>query len=1071
MILNFFKTKNKLLEKDCKITYQYDGLITLEFEKDEDEEVLCEEPFFISNENQFIVKNIDENTITCELDFTSLKKDFFVGEKKFDSLTLNDILHQLLDKVNWTIRNAQSIKSRRTLEVEDESLLSAIFKLEKLYDCTFEFDCKNKILTVVDEGRKRDYNIYKDINLEDFIIKKDTFEHYTRIYGFGKDNMTFESINGGKEYVENTKYNQNIIPAVFRDDRFTDKLNLKKHCEELLEKYSKPLIEYELSIVELDGIKLKLHDIVTFLNHKTKRKEEHRIIEYTRYTEDETKSEIKFINRATNLSEFITHQQDTITTEIQKEIGKYDFKTKFDEDIKKATARFENLLINGYKIETKDGTYYVDRLPKENAKNVLRIGLGGIMGSSNGWDGPYSLAIGNDGSINADRILTGFLDVDRIKANSITADKLTVKAREELTNGFVTEEQLTELKVKQNEIETLISETTAIIENLIKNKTVTVNKNSSFKEVINLEKGKAYNFKFSSKGNCEVYVVFTYKDDKRRYKYKYPKKFIDKRLIGGKYSSTFYSNHILSFKVPEQYKESYIIYKGIEDSEIKDILLGEHIGQYNADRITRLKQDLDGFKLTAENNINKVKSEFNVKADEISSKVKNVENKISTEIAQSTNEIKSTVTEMKEDLKQFKNLCKESNKEINSNDIYFDCEKLLKGQKYKVTFKAKDIQNNADYKVYNSDMNYRKISENNAWVFTPSQDMTQLNLYNGGGSNPKANIYDVQIFKLNDDPRVEELKSEIKQTSTEISSKVSKKNIVSEINQSAESVRIKANKIELDGDVIANKLTSKRLYGNYIDGAVINGGTIKIGNYGFLQPAQNSLQIKVPQTQYATYGIGVQIHGRKATKNIPAGMFIYRDDDFERGNDIGDNVEEILLTVAGRMQACFKFNGQEISGTPVMTNFYKNNPVGGDMYAIRFIGYDPHTRCIYFDDGTGSSGAWRLSTDSSSSDIRLKFNIKESNQDCLDLISKINFKSFDWKKDKFGYAKEHTKTGIIADELQELDDSLVYTHTNDDKKTKYIDDFRLLAVTTKAVQELNKKVEELQLKIKQLEER
>lgn len=1071
MILNFFKTKNKLLEKDCKITYQYDGLITLEFEKDEDEEVLCEEPFFISNENQFIVKNIDENTITCELDFTSLKKDFFVGEKKFDSLTLNDILHQLLDKVNWTIRNAQSIKSRRTLEVEDESLLSAIFKLEKLYDCTFEFDCKNKILTVVDEGRKRDYNIYKDINLEDFIIKKDTFEHYTRIYGFGKDNMTFESINGGKEYVENTKYNQNIIPAVFRDDRFTDKLNLKKHCEELLEKYSKPLIEYELSIVELDGIKLKLHDIVTFLNHKTKRKEEHRIIEYTRYTEDETKSEIKFINRATNLSEFITHQQDTITTEIQKEIGKYDFKTKFDEDIKKATARFENLLINGYKIETKDGTYYVDRLPKENAKNVLRIGLGGIMGSSNGWDGPYSLAIGNDGSINADRILTGFLDVDRIKANSITADKLTVKAREELTNGFVTEEQLTELKVKQNEIETLISETTAIIENLIKNKTVSVNKNNSFKEVINLEKGKVYNFKFSSKGNCEVYVVFTYKDDKRRYKYKYPKKFIDKRLIGGKYSSTFYSNHILSFKVPEQYKESYIIYKGIEDSEIKDISLGEHIGQYNADRITRLKQDLDGFKLTAENNINKVKSEFNVKADEISSKVKNVENKISTEIAQSTNEIKSTVKEMKEDLKQFKNLCKESNKEINGNDIYFDCEKLLKGQKYKVTFKAKDIQNNADYKVYNSDMNYRKISENNAWVFTPSQDITQLNLYNGGGSNPKANIYDVQIFKLNDDPRLEELKSEIKQTSTEISLKVSKKDIVSEINQSAESVKIRANKIELDGDVIANKLTSKRLYGNYIDGAVINGGTIKIGNYGFLQPAQNCLQIKVPQTQYATYGIGVQIHGRKATKNIPAGMFIYRDDDFERGNDIGDNVEEILLTVAGRMQACFKFNGQEISGTPVMTNFYKNNPVGGDMYAIRFIGYDPHTRCIYFDDGTGSSGAWRLSTDSSSSDIRLKFNIKESNQDCLDLISKINFKSFDWKKDKFGYAKEHTKTGIIADELQELDDSLVYTHTNDDKKTKYIDDFRLLAVTTKAVQELNKKVEELQLKIKQLEER
>lgn len=496
MILNFFKTKNKLFEKDCKITYQYDGLITLEFEKDEEEEVLCEEPFFISNENQFIVKNIDENTITCELDFTSLKKDFFVGEKKFDSLTLNDILHQLLDKVNWTIRNAQSIKSRRTLEVEDESLLSAIFKLEKLYDCTFEFDCKNKILTVVDEGRKRDYNISKDINLEDFIIKKDTFEHYTRIYGFGKNNMTFESINGGKEYVENTKYNQNIIPAVFRDDRFTDKLNLKKHCEELLEKYSNPLIEYELSIVELDGIKLKLHDIVTFLNHKTKRKEEHRIIEYTRYTEDETKSEIKFINRATNLSEFITHQQDTITTEIQKEIGKYDFKTKFDEDIKKATERFEKLLLFGHKIETENGVYYVDQLPKENAKNVLRIGLGGIMGSSTGWNGTYSLAISNDGVINADRILTGFLDADRIKANSITADKLTVKAKEEITDGLIKKENFNNFLVNNQVLKSKITESVTNEISKVKVGARNLLRNSSTLDKIKWQKWSATNIEY-----------------------------------------------------------------------------------------------------------------------------------------------------------------------------------------------------------------------------------------------------------------------------------------------------------------------------------------------------------------------------------------------------------------------------------------------------------------------------------------------------------------------------------------------------------------------------------------------
>ena len=458
MLLNFFKTRDKILDKDCKITYEYDGLITLEFEIGEDEEVYCEEPFFISGENQFIIKSIDEEVVTCTLDFTSLKKDFYVGQKSFDSLTLNDILHQLLDPVGWEIKNAQSVKIRRTLTVEDESLLSAIFKLEELYNCTFEFDCKNKVLKVIDEGADRDYIVSKDINLEKFIIKKDTYEHYTRIYGFGSEGMTFSSINNGKEYVENFNYNKNIIPAVFRDDRFTDKLNLKKHCEELLEKHSKPLIEYELSIIELERRDLRLHDIITFLNYKTKKKEKHRIIEITKYSDDETKNEIKFINRTENLSEYLQNRQEQISQEVKKEIGRYDFSSRFDESIKKATSKFEKLLLNGYKIETENGTYYVDQLPKERAKNVLRIGLGGIMGSSTGWNGTYSLAISNDGVINADRILTGFLDGDRIKANSITSDRLTVKAKEEITDGLVKKEKFNEFLVNNQVLKSEINE-------------------------------------------------------------------------------------------------------------------------------------------------------------------------------------------------------------------------------------------------------------------------------------------------------------------------------------------------------------------------------------------------------------------------------------------------------------------------------------------------------------------------------------------------------------------------------------------------------------------------------------
>ena len=73
---------------------------------------------------------------------------------------------------------------------------------------------------------------------------------------------------------------------------------------------------------------------------------------------------------------------------------------------------------------------------------------------------------------------------------------------------------------------------------------------------------------------------------------------------------------------------------------------------------------------------------------------------------------------------------------------------------------------------------------------------------------------------------IAEMYSQIRQTSEEISTKVAKNEVVSEINQSAEKVKIKADKIELDGAVIVNAtLTAATLIG-----AIINGGAVSFGN-------------------------------------------------------------------------------------------------------------------------------------------------------------------------------------------------------------------------------------------------
>ena len=264
------------------------------------------------------------------------------------------------------------------------------------------------------------------------------------------------------------------------------------------------------------------------------------------------------------------------------------------------------------------------------------------------------------------------------------------------------------------------------------------------------------------------------------------------------------------------------------------------------------------------------------------------------------------------------------------------------------------------------------------------------------------------------------------------------------------------NAVTIDASqIVTGTLKGDRIYGGTIRGTEINGTTITgnsrmtIGDNGFLRPTQEGgLQINVPETYSANKGIGVQLFGRNFGK-IPKGMFIYNSPNWNGGNIIGDNTEDILLTVKGRVSLCNLHNGSPVSGVPIISNFEYQNPIR-NLYPIRFIGWDPRSNQLYVDDGTGKSGTWWISVDGSTSDKNLKINIGDTHYNALDFVQKLMFKEFDWKTDKFGYKKPYTNVGLIAQDVEKIDSSLVYKKG----ETLALDDFRLLNIALKAIQEL-----------------
>lgn len=94
----------------------------------------------------------------------------------------------------------------------------------------------------------------------------------------------------------------------------------------------------------------------------------------------------------------------------------------------------------------------------------------------------------------------------------------------------------------------------------------------------------------------------------------------------------------------------------------------------------------------------------------------------------------------------------------------------------------------------------------------------------------------------------------------------------------------------------------------------------------------------------------------------------------------------------------------------------------------------------------------------SSSDKRLKENIKDAEVEALPIINQMRVREFDWKDGK------HQKIGVVADELEEIDEKLAVGGGYDEDgnmNVKSVDTFYLVGYLVKAVQELSDEVERL----------
>lgn len=333
------------------IKSEYDGNKVLSFDispKHELYQYINEEIKLEYNNLIYNVKSINErsktSTIECELDLDDLLENANFTYQQ-DTVVLKDILDDILTSIGWTSSGAELVTIKRSLDLKDVNTLDILNECSNIYGIVFNFDNKNKIVTVIKPDVIQPKGVYftDELNLSEVNFRGNSSEFYTRIIPVGKDGITIEDINDGLNYIDNNDYSNKVIAKIWRDERYEDLQTLKNDAIEKLKVAAIPKRSYECKVVDLAKVNpdytelsFSMYDIVTLIDRQRNTKINHRIVEYQEYPMEGQKNvvtlstvpatikgTIKRIDTLENTSDINNYQIDvnkTVVNQIRQDV-------------------------------------------------------------------------------------------------------------------------------------------------------------------------------------------------------------------------------------------------------------------------------------------------------------------------------------------------------------------------------------------------------------------------------------------------------------------------------------------------------------------------------------------------------------------------------------------------------------------------------------------------------------------------------------------------------------------------------------------------------------------------------
>jgi phage minor structural protein len=196
----------------------------------------------------------------------------FSAEKQpteFNAALAAEPLAYALSDTGWSVGTVD-VSTLRTWQCQEKNALAILRMTQQIHGGDLVFDSRNKLVSLlVFSGRDSGALFAYRKNLTGIKRVVDTRSLVTRLYAYGKDGMTFASINNGKEYVEDFTYSNEVRVSTLDLANFTNPYQMLEYANMRLADYAKPRVSYVLSAMDLSVLtgyeheQWDLGDIVT----------------------------------------------------------------------------------------------------------------------------------------------------------------------------------------------------------------------------------------------------------------------------------------------------------------------------------------------------------------------------------------------------------------------------------------------------------------------------------------------------------------------------------------------------------------------------------------------------------------------------------------------------------------------------------------------------------------------------------------------------------------------------------------------------------------------------------------